>query len=101
MGVELLLNRYEVSINETGFLGRNCFLCAVMGGNNDIMNFLHSKDETLCKGKDINGNTALTLACEYGEKETVELLLEKYNAEITETDKYGRNCFLRAAQRGK
>ena len=49
------------------------------------------------KGRDNNGDTALTLAGALGSKETVKLLINEFNADVHELGAYGRNCFLIAA----
>ena len=51
--------------------------------------------------KDVDGSTALTFASEHGEVSTVKLLIENYNANVTELGAYGRNCYLAAAVGGK
>merc|ERR1712159_191079 len=56
------------------------------------MRYLHSVDESLCKGKDEDGYTALALAIEYCSKETVELLITEFNADIHKLSYNGRNC---------
>ena len=65
------------------------------------MEVLHLRNKMLCKGKTDHGDTALTLTCRLGEKETVELLLNKYGANINETGYRGMNGFLAAAAYGK
>merc|ERR1711972_1063132 len=80
--VELLIKEFNADIHELGFDGRNCFLMAAEGGKLDSMKYVHSIDKNLCKRIDKYGQTALTLAIYYGSKETVELLIEEYNADI-------------------
>ena len=95
--VELLIKEFNADIHELGFQGRNCFLSAASGDKHETMRFLHSIDGYLCKGKDKNGDTALTLASKFGSKETVELLIKEFNADIHELGFNHRNCFLCAA----
>jgi len=99
--VELLINEFGVDIYETGFRGRNCFLSAAEEGNIDIIKYLHCIDENLCRAKDEDSQTSLTLACRSASKETVELLLDVIKVDIYETGFRGRNCFLSAAEGGK
>ena len=81
--VELLIKEFNADIHELGPYSRNCFQCAALGGKHDTMSFLHSIDENLCKVKDKYGDTALILASKHGSKETVELLIKEYNADIS------------------
>ena len=46
-------------------------------------------------------DTALTLASEYGSKETVEYLITELKVDVRETGHQERNCFLNAALGGK
>ena len=94
--VELLIKEWNADVHDLNQRGRNCFLWAALGGNPDIMRYLHSIDANLCKGKDEDGDTALTLASCYGSKETVELLIKEFNADVHELGYRGQNCFLRA-----
>ena len=80
--VELLIKKYNADIHEIGFQGQNCFLRAAMGGRLDTMKYLHSIDENLCKGNDKRDDTALTLASWLGSKETVQFLIEFFNAAV-------------------
>jgi len=57
--VQLFLNEFSSDIRETGYCGRNCFLSAASGGNNDTMKYLHSIDNKFCQAKDesiVHGN---------------------------------------------
>ena len=56
------MTEFKADIHELSFHGTNCFLGASEGGKHDTMKYLHSIDENLCKGKDKEGDTALTSA---------------------------------------
>ena len=99
--VKILFAEFNADIYELGFRGRNLFLRATEGDKIDTMRYLHKIDENLCKGKDKEGDTALTLASKFGSKETVEVLIKEFNADIHELGLNGQNCFLRAATGGK
>ena len=73
--VNYLITELKVDVRETGENGRNCFLSATEGGKIDMMRYLHSLDDTLCRARDENNDTALTLAGYYGSKESVEYLV--------------------------
>ena len=99
--VELLIKKYNSDVHKTGFVGRNCFLAAAEGGQLETLKFLHSVNKTLFQATDDNGDTALTLACTFGEKATVEWLISELRVNFHETGRFGRNCFLSAACGGK
>jgi len=50
----------------------------------------------LVEARDLNNETALTLASEFGSKETVELLIGELNADIHATNDSGYICFFSA-----
>ena len=97
----MLIKEFNADIHKLGFKGRNCFLRAVLGNKIDTIRFLHKIDKNLCKGKDEYGHNALTLASCYGSKETVEVLIKEFNADIHEVGYKGQNCFIQAARAGK
>ena len=94
---KLLINEFNANIHEIGHLGHNCFAAAAEGGNHDMMKYLYSVDDTLSKAKNANGDTVLSLVCCYGPKETVQLLIDEYDADIHDLNNNGQNCFLKAA----
>ena len=51
--------------------------------------------------RDENKDTALTLAAQHSDKDTVQFLIEEIRMNPTETGFQGRNCFLEAAYGGK
>ena len=58
----MLIEEFKVDIHELDFLARNCFMYAAAGGKHDTMRYLHSLDQRMCRCRDKNGWTALTLA---------------------------------------
>ena len=99
--VKLLIEDLKVNINSFSLNGQNCFLRAAHEGKHNTMRYLHSVDLNLCKATDREGNTALILASKFGLKETVELMIKEFDANIQEIDASGRNCFLVAAKADK
>merc|ERR1712154_200860 len=99
--VQFLVETLEVDETETGFNGRNCFLLAASGARIETMKYLNSKFPDLKNGKDDNQHTALTLAAELADKNTVQFIIEQLEMDETETGFMGRNCFLQAAAGGK
>ena len=61
---------------------------------------LHTQNKQLIHGKDKDGQTAITLACEFADVGTVELLID-LGADVNETGAYGRNPLMSAAIKGK
>ena len=104
--VKLLIREFEVDVEETGFLGFNCFTAAVLGNKIKTMRYLDSINKNQCNGKaedDGNwpGETTLTWACEFSEVGTVKILFAEFNADICELGFRRRNLFLKAAKGGK
>ena len=72
--------------NDSGSRKLKSFLAAPRRKLIDVMRYLNSVDETLIQERDDDDdNTALTLASEYGSKDTVEYLLTELKVDIHET----------------
>jgi len=108
--VKILIEEFGVDVEKTGkqfyavcerFVKTNCFLAAATGGKDETLLYLHKKYPDLCKQIDEDGDTALTLASQFGSKSTVELLLDQVKLDVNKTGLNGRNCFLAAAEGGK
>jgi ankyrin repeat protein len=99
--VQFLVEEMGLNISDVGFLGRNSFLAAVVGSKIETLRYLNSKDPTLKNARSYYGDTALTLASKYANKETVQVLVEEMGLTISAVGFNGRNSFLRAASRGK
>ena len=89
------------NIRDLSLGGRNCFLVAAAHGRINVMRYLNTEYSKLKNSKDNDNDTALTLAVQFAELETVQFLVEKIELDINEIDLRGRNCFLIAAERGK
>ena len=79
----------------------NSFIRAAFNGNIDILEYLNDQDPELKKSVDSNGDTALIMAAEFADLDTVKFLVEDIKVDIRETGFLNSNCFLRAASNGK
>ena len=87
------LIRQGANINQTDVHGRNGLMLAAKHGNRDIIEFLHSENDQLIHSQNINGDTAVTLACQFADLKTVELL--KYlGADFKKTGYQNRNALM-------
>ena len=90
-------------INTTDEYGNNGLMRAIKYDNPDrknIIKHLFSLDKSIVHHKNIFGDTAITLACEFADVETIKLL-EDFGADLSQTDSNGRNALLCAAVGGK
>ena len=84
-----------------GIKGRNVLLCAASKGKKDIISYLHNEvSNKFIHEKDKNGHTAVTIACQFADVETVKLLKE-LGATINQTGEYNRNGLFCAIVSGK
>ena len=93
--VKLLIERYKVSVQDTGRDRRNVFHTATLGGKTDTMMYLGYNFPELINARDDRNETALTLASEFGSLQVVRLLIERLEVNVQETGSYGRNAFLK------
>ena len=91
----------EHDIKETGYKGRNCVLTALCANRIEIVEYLHSIDNTLIMAREHDGNTALCLATQLPSKDMVEYLITELKVDRYETGYKGRNCVLTAARTDK
>ena len=59
---------------------------------------MNSDFPELKNARDNHNDTALTLAAEFADKDSVQFLIEEIGINPTETGFQGRNCFLSAAR---
>ena len=93
-------NSEQLSQNVTSDHGRTCFLVAAAGGMTDLVAHLGLVYPKLCKARDLDDETALTLAAKWGFESTVKLLNSRLKLNVIECGFEGRNCFHIAAQFG-
>ena len=99
--VKLLIDEFSADIHHSlDRNGVNCFQYAIIGGNLEIIRYLHSLDENSCKEKDNKGETVLNYASLYSTQEVTEFLIDEIKLDINETGRFGRNCFLSAVEAG-
>jgi len=73
------------------------FGLAIRGGKNDVIRLLLSNGIEVDQPRE-DGATALILAAEFGQKETVQCLLEEYGANMEARDAGGYTALLAAAE---
>merc|ERR1712110_78600 len=88
-------------INFKDSLRRNRFLIAAFNNEIEVLRYLDSLESNLKHGRDDERNTALTLASRYASKETVQILVEEMNFNVSEVGAIDRNSLLSAARGGK
>ena len=91
--VVFLIDELKLDIQELGYSGRNCILTAIIGDKIETVHFLNSIDNNLIKAKDDKGWSALFLATAAASEEMVQVLVEKFDADVYVTDGSGNNCF--------
>ena len=62
--------------------------------------FLHHSERIELNARGNNGETAFMIACEFGHKEVVQLLLENSNIDLKARDNHGWTAFINACSRG-
>ena len=80
-----ILEELGAKLNQVGKYDQNGMMNAATKGHNDIIEYLHTKNNQLIHDQDCIGDTALIIAIKYGQLETVKLLL-KLGAKIDQTD---------------
>ena len=73
-----MITELKFDVHETDHNQRNCFHVAAMcehSGNIDMMRFLHSIDNTLCRAKDAHGLTTWIICINAQSRLKVEFLL--------------------------
>ena len=73
---------------------------ASLGSNKKVIKYLHSQNDRLIQDRDLDGCTAVSLACLGADLETL-ILLENLGADINQLCEHGRNGLLCAAWFGK
>ena len=93
--VEMLILDFKLNLKEPGIAGLSCFAHAVCGNKHETMKYLNSLNPKLCQEmiNDYFGASALMLASQFSDIETIKLLIDEYNEDIKKLDSEGRNCF--------
>ena len=98
--VQAILERPDVSINQTDSKGYSALSLAAYSGNEIIVKLILARLEVDLNAQEYSGGrSALILAAEQNESRTVELLLQ-HNADALLQDTQGRTALMRAAEEG-
>lgn len=98
--VQAILERPDVSINQTDSKGYSALSIAAYSGNEAIVKMILARPKIDLNSQEYSGGrSALILAAEQNESGTVELLLQ-HNADALMQDTQGRAALMRAAEEG-
>ena len=97
--VQFLVEEMNLTVNGIDYWDRNAFLVAAGKGKNSILDFLDFKNPAL-KYERGRKHTALTMAAENSNLDTIKHLVKKYDFNINDTTIYGDNAFILAVEKG-
>jgi ankyrin repeat protein len=85
----------DINAVDRKLLGWNAMMWAVWSRKNEIIKYLHSRNDQFIHAKDKRGNTAVLNASCYANLATIKLL-EELGADLNQTGHNGRNVLMSA-----